>query len=227
VADSHRRDDYAYPLAKEKQLIEALMLRNAAGAKAHYSEILEYLAGFSQTTVNLALSHLSLGLAMALDSLRANWFSDVPFHFDTIVHLGDFETADELSRHFFDLFEGVVTLMNTRRHHKQNDLVTRVNEIIEKEYANPNLSLDFIADRLKLTPTHVSKAYRKNCLKAIPDVILDYRIRHCRELLVRTDLNIARVAEESGFRNVNYFHTLFRKVEGRTPAEYRKQAAGS
>lgn len=48
------------------------------------------------------------------------------------------------------------------------------------------------------------------------------RISYSRTLLVNTDMNITRVAVESGFNNQQTFNRIFKSLEGCTPKEYRR-----
>lgn len=47
------------------------------------------------------------------------------------------------------------------------------------------------------------------------------RLERAAELLTTTQLPVARVAEEAGFRDAFYFSTAFRKAMGRSPREWR------
>ena len=56
------------------------------------------------------------------------------------------------------------------------------------------------------------------------DYLAVIRVRHAATLLgVRRGISIARIARESGFRNLSVFNRQFRKRLGVTPAAYRKQ----
>ena len=48
------------------------------------------------------------------------------------------------------------------------------------------------------------------------------RINHSKELLTNTDLKVYEISEKVGYRNVDYFHTKFKKYVNQSPAEYRK-----
>jgi YesN/AraC family two-component response regulator len=43
-----------------------------------------------------------------------------------------------------------------------------------------------------------------------------------RELLLETDYAVAVIAEKTGFNNSPYFYKAFKKINGVSPAEYRK-----
>jgi transcriptional regulator GlxA family with amidase domain len=51
--------------------------------------------------------------------------------------------------------------------------------------------------------------------------ILRLRVDHARELLLRTDWPIGRIAEEVGFEEIRSFNNVFLKAGGITPREFR------
>lgn len=55
------------------------------------------------------------------------------------------------------------------------------------------------------------------------EYILQKRIEKARHLLSSSDKNIYLIAEESGFRDSNYFTRIFKKSVGMTPGQYRKK----
>ena len=51
------------------------------------------------------------------------------------------------------------------------------------------------------------------------------RIAHARKLLIkRSDMNISEVAEACGFKDYNYFITVFGRMVGVAPRQYRLNA---
>jgi AraC-like DNA-binding protein len=51
------------------------------------------------------------------------------------------------------------------------------------------------------------------------------RVQHAAERLLRSGDAVARIAQESGFRDQSYFGKVFRRYTGASPAQYRRQAA--
>ncbi len=51
----------------------------------------------------------------------------------------------------------------------------------------------------------------------------EIRLGNAAGLLLKGDLNVAQVAFESGFNNPSYFNRLFKRMNGKTPKEYRQQ----
>ena len=48
------------------------------------------------------------------------------------------------------------------------------------------------------------------------------RIEKAKHLLETTEKNIYTIAEESGFKDTNYFIRTFKKLEGITPNKYKQ-----
>jgi AraC family L-rhamnose operon transcriptional activator RhaR len=62
--------------------------------------------------------------------------------------------------------------------------------------------------------------------QSFTEYMQNLRIRKSCELLRRTTLPVKEIAARSGYRDLKFFHELFRKKTGRTPLEYRNQEDG-
>jgi len=98
--------------------------------------------------------------------------------------------------------------------------------ITEKRlFTNQELKLKDLAEQLTITERTLSQLinfYRK---QNFSDFINSYRIEYAKQLLadpLQKDKTILWILFESGFNSKATFNTLFKKVVGCTPAEYRK-----
>lgn len=57
----------------------------------------------------------------------------------------------------------------------------------------------------------------------ITDFLTQCRIEEAKRLLRTTDQSVSDIAVESGFESFSYFSTVFKKVVGMTPVQYRKE----
>ena len=53
--------------------------------------------------------------------------------------------------------------------------------------------------------------------------LISRRIRESRYLLSKTDHSLSQISHMLGFSSPSYFSQCFRKAEGMTPNEYRRQ----
>ena len=102
-----------------------------------------------------------------------------------------------------------------------------MNDIIDRDYANQNLSLNSIADELAMSSIYISRLYKQHTMVAITDVIQDVRMNKSKDLLLNTSLSVAEIAEKTGFTSDSYFYRLFKKYNGITPNDFRKQYSNS
>lgn len=221
---SRKDKSYAFPVPKEKKLMDALLAGKVEEAKRLYSDIVNETADYSVDVIQLAVSHLILTVDTAMQTIRKNSAAPLEFELDTsILTATPFETLEEIHTRFFSLFEEIGRKLAEKRSLKQEDLVLKINELIRQNYADPNLCLNWIADEMDMSPVYLSRIYKQLTMKAMVDCINEVRVERARELLEQTDDSIAVIAEKTGFTNSSYFYRLFKKVHGATPTDYRRR----
>ncbi|WP_054023169.1 response regulator [Bacillus sp. FJAT-28004] len=110
-------------------------------------------------------------------------------------------------------------------HMEELDSTETVVEKIKRYIAlhiDEELSRQYIADYIGLSPDYIVKLFKKETGLSISDYILKERINLAKELLSKTDTTISNVALAVGFSNFSYFSTLFKKEVSMTPQYYRK-----
>ncbi|MDR1692041.1 MAG: AraC family transcriptional regulator, partial [Oscillospiraceae bacterium] len=105
---------------------------------------------------------------------------------------------------------------------KIETVVARVKRYTEKHFTE-NISRDDIARAVMLSSDYVSKLFRSETGCYLKDYINELRIKRAKELIAEGRLNISEVAIEIGFDNFSYFSTLFKRIAGVTPSEYKRQ----
>ncbi len=103
---------------------------------------------------------------------------------------------------------------------KNATVVDKINEYIHNHYSE-DIGRTTIAAEFFLTPEYLAKLYKKKTGVNLKDYINDYRIEKAKEQLNSSDISISDVAEAVGFDNFSYFSTLFKKITGSTPTEYK------
>ena len=69
-----------------------------------------------------------------------------------------------------------------------------------REEAHTGLQVDAIARRVGLSRSVLQRSFRRRLKRSVHQEILTTRIKRARELLVKTDLPIAAIAERAGFK---------------------------
>ena len=85
-----------------------------------------------------------------------------------------------------------------------------------------NLSVSEIANQLYVSPTYLSRAFKKETGFSIIEYINKLKIKHATFLLRDTALPIQDIGRIIGINDVNYFSRLFKRYMSQTPTQYRK-----
>ncbi len=98
-------------------------------------------------------------------------------------------------------------------------------DYLYRNYARP-VRLEDLARMEHLSPSRYSAVFR-SCMGVSPQGFLIYlRIKNAADLLCRTDLSMAQVAQAVGYDDPLYFSALFRRKMGMAPSRYREEFGG-
>lgn len=116
--------------------------------------------------------------------------------------------------------EPISTLASTE---VDNDFLTRMQALIEENFSNPELNVDFIADHLG-----ISRSSLYNKIKTMADVtpkelIQITRLKKGAELLKEGKYRVNEIGYMVGFNNSSYFSKCFQKQFGMKPAEFAEK----
>lgn len=128
-------------------------------------------------------------------------------------------TLDDL--HAFAL-QSFQTYFEEEQKNAENGAVSHVIDIINKEYADPALGIQYLCDRVKLSSSRLCFLFKQATGNTINQYIQNVRVDAAGWLLTNTDLKISDIAVRCGCPDSNYFSKMFRKKTGFLPSEYRE-----
>ena len=91
------------------------------------------------------------------------------------------------------------------------------------EHCTERISLEDLAGRFYINKFYLTRIFREQFGVSINAYLLSLRITHAKQLLRFTDFSIEKIGIQSGMKDANYFSRMFKKVEGISPGEYRRQ----
>jgi putative ABC transport system permease protein len=93
-------------------------------------------------------------------------------------------------------------------------------------YEDPELSLSLLADKLDLSPHELSRIMNTILKKSFNDFINEYRVADVVQKMqdpAYDRITLLGMAYDSGFNSRTTFHRIFKKVTGKSPAEYKAE----
>ena len=96
----------------------------------------------------------------------------------------------------------------------------RIMAVLAEHLTEP-LTLAQLAELCHMSPTALKRTFSRYAGIGVMHYFMDLKIRHAMVLLRRGE-RISAVSEALGFDNQNYFSTVFRRVVGMSPSQFRK-----
>ena len=91
-----------------------------------------------------------------------------------------------------------------------------------QEHLAEDVSLAVLADQFHLNPQYISQLFKSEIGVGFLAYLTNIRMEKAKKLLLSTSLPIADVAEQSGYGDYRVFTKVFKKSEGSTPSQYRR-----
>ncbi|NBG89349.1 response regulator transcription factor [Isachenkonia alkalipeptolytica] len=104
-------------------------------------------------------------------------------------------------------------------------IVRQVQEHIERDYGNTDLSLEKVAATFTIHKDYLSKLMKEELGSGFVEYLTEIRIQRAKELLRQdtTNIRMYEVAEKAGYKSQHYFSRIFKTQTGYTPLEYRNK----
>lgn len=103
-----------------------------------------------------------------------------------------------------------------------NDKLKTIQQYLDEHYKE-DISLDRLAEEFYISKYYLSREFKKEFGTTIIQYVMAKRITNAKELLRYSKDSIENIAQICGIGDASYFNKMFRKMEGCTASEYRKQ----
>ena len=205
------------------ELIHAIEMNDQEKIASYVKEIYYRMMdnGVDSELIGLNIQYLLyrlLGLAYEQDANVdqeevMQYIRDAAFSFDTLqgneIKLRKF--AEEYARYLTQL-----------RQNNTKGILTLLEAEIEEHYVD-NISLKSLGEKYYVNSAYLGQIFRKQFGSSFKDYLNGVRVRKAAELLLRTDYKVYEIAEEVGYKNMDYFINKFESVYGQTPTRFRKR----
>ncbi len=195
--------------AKRNQVAETL---NELEQRLYYTKS-------SIPKIKLFLTDLYLSIKEKLSHLYHSANIPFPGNAEIIRQIDEKYYLYEIILLFTEQFEMIMRAIgNPSSDNVMDDII----HYIEHNYMD-NIKLENIAPLFGYNSSYLGKIFNKKVGMGFNMFVDKVRIEASKKLLVNTELKVYEIAERVGYRNVDYFHTKFKKYVVQSPAEYRRQ----
>lgn len=98
----------------------------------------------------------------------------------------------------------------------------KVINIIHSELNNPEFNATFVADKMAISTSQLSRKLNQITGFSTSSYILQVKFSKAKKMLHNTSITVGEVADTCGFYDLSYFSRMFKKEFGITPSQYQK-----
>lgn len=114
----------------------------------------------------------------------------------------------------------LIPQFNSQSINVQYDKYTKqILDYIEMNYQN-KISLDDIAEELKISVGYVAKVFKESTSYSVNDYLNRFRISKAIDLLKQNRYRLFEIAEQCGFSEYKYFHHVFKQYVKMSPKDF-------
>ena len=213
-------DLYYYPLTKELKIIGMMKNREFFEAKQQFSELIEINTkqrNPSAIMIRLLLSNMLNTMLKLITELEPEKRESLNH---TVLELSEIVSVAKFKERLFHLIDSYEEL-TVQDEHVNVAFKNRVDHYIRTHYCDLNLSVQVVADYLKVNPSYLSRKFKEQFQTGILDYIYKIRIEKSKAIL-SGGKTVEETANQVGFATARAFSRAFQKYEGISPGQYKK-----
>ncbi|GGD94771.1 helix-turn-helix domain-containing protein [Paenibacillus nasutitermitis] len=210
----------------KKHLMDSIRSGQAERCKNDLIHYFQLVRQHDADSISYLLLNLLMDIKYTIRDLNNNRLHSISVDLDPVTRMIlKLEALDEIQIEMEQIIDGIINIPQTNNEDKKIALLKTVKEIIHQQFVDPNLSLQAVADKLKLSPSYLGRTFKTNEMISIGDYINEIRLEASMELLNDQNLTIKDIMEKCGFSSQSNFFRLFKLKFGVPPKEFLRVKA--
>lgn len=113
------------------------------------------------------------------------------------------------------------SMSSSEQNSTESERKKEIADFINQNYSH-SITLKEIADKFYITPTYLSRYFKKKFGVSFLDYLNEVRLTNSIEELIYTDITLSKIASKNGFSSLNSFNQIFKRKYGTLPNQYRR-----
>lgn len=183
--------------------------------EAHEMGAVRELAETSRHGLQLSGDHSALAAKLTLRIADSEGIARVVYFFTLLEFLSK-------SKNSFRK----LAIQPGRLHENEEPRMNRILEFTFRE-CHREIYLDEVAQLAHLSVEAFCRYFKLHTRKTYVNFLNEVRVSNACQMLIRQELSVDQIANRSGFTNASNFNRIFKRIAGKTPLAYKKQALGA
>lgn len=222
------REHVEYPIEYENKLKGSIKKLDDALCIKIIKEVIKVYKekGFSVQEVKGIFEELIVTLSRLVyeETKDSKMFLDMRYRYkNRISNCTDYTILQET---IIEFSQESISILNSMLLSGRYDLINKINLYIENNF-HQNLTLSHLAEIFFISPNYLSTLFNEKNAMSLKDYINKLRIKKAKQYLEETDMKISEISKLVGYSQLSYFGSIFNKLEGCTPNEFRRKSKKS
>ncbi len=217
-------EDSAYPIEKEKELMNLISIGDENGANRVLNEIMAHIyIGYGMQFEPLKSRVLELVVLLSRAALEGGAQAEEVFglNYSYLNEIHAYNSVDELTDWLAKIIKRFTTSVFRFGEAKHQDAIYKALDYIKRNYMN-KLTLDEVAEHVYFSGTYFSKIFKNETGTTFNKYLNKVRISASKQMLKDKDMALADIADAVGFHDQSHFSKMFKTVTGTSPKKYRE-----
>lgn len=105
---------------------------------------------------------------------------------------------------------------------QEERVITGITRYLQ-EHLEEDLSLSVLSEQFHLNPQYISQLFKNEIGVGFLAYLTNIRMEKAKKLLLSTSYSVAEIAGQVGYGDYRVFTKVFKKAEGITPSQYRRE----
>ncbi|MDF2614421.1 MAG: two component transcriptional regulator, AraC family [Clostridia bacterium] len=111
--------------------------------------------------------------------------------------------------------------LSSKRTSKLSSLIRKAKNYIDANYSSTDLTLQAVAEHVNMGVCYFSSVFKQETDETFINYVTKVRIEKAKELLATSEYKSYEVSYMVGYNNPTYFSTIFKKMTGIPPSQYK------
>jgi len=213
----------AYPHQLIDSYVNTLRTWNVQGIREKLQQITDYIY-----TNNLPLQQVKC-ICYDLTSAFLREISTLDNHvmykpstsYD-VFNIAEYDSVSELAQKIASFSENIQQYIAKHTVYRESDMIQQCEKYLKENISNVQFSLSSCAERFDIAQQTLRRKFKEATGQTLSSYMTALRIKHAKELLVSSDLDINEICEQCGYLDLSSFIRLFKSETGVSPGKFRE-----
>lgn len=219
--EEQHNQKYIYPLNSERRIVNFIDTGEFDSIVAELDSVRQQIEGaksISHDNIVFIYNQLIGVTIKHLNEKNINTsaiFADKGNIYSIIATMDTLAELTVYLKHFYYEISKYVTTTGS-----EDNYLEKIIAYLDEHYSE-DIVFEDMAKEIGISYSYMRKLVYEGTGKSLIDYMNHKRIQAAKQLLIRSTLNVAQIAAEVGYNNIQSFNRFFRKYEGITPSSYK------